>query len=206
MVDCSVEIAKVYPFLAVTAGSPLFWTAAELYGYADDAVQSLCRDSGLVVAPDEIATYLAANAEVALPANTLRVVEVVEVTNALAARSLPIRTLRDMDALSDTWREDTGTPSAVVLDGAGPGMIRLYPIPDAPGTLELVVIKTLPTVAAGSPQANLPAALSPLLGLSMLGGARAKDGKTQLPEISNVCGQLIQAMTQAAIQYWRPGI
>lgn len=201
MVNAADQIANVWPFLAVTAGQPLFWTAEELYTYVDRAVQALCLKTGLIVLPEESVVYFSAQETVSLPSRTIRVIAA---ANLISNLQLALRTTSEMNALSESWRSDTGEPQALVVDAAGMLEVRVWPTPSTPGATEVAVIVGAETVSALAPNIEIPDALRPLIRLSALAGAREKEGKAALPEVAKICRQIAQMIEETAAYYWRP--
>jgi hypothetical protein len=200
-IDVSALLAnEVIPALnAATAADLVFWTAAELYQFADDAVKEAARRSLIFVSVAPLALAIGAG-DTALPAGTVAVL-------AAAFANLPLRaaTVAEIEALDDNWEQTTGPP-AKWLEDAGITVVRTYPAPSVAGTLS-VVLQGFPSapISAGNTAIEAPAPFAGYLLQAMLGRARGKQSDAMMPEIADHCAQREGIYRQIFTQYWGAG-
>lgn len=141
-----------------TNADAYYWQDDELILYINEAVREACRRSTLLI--DDTTTAVC---QIALVANTstydispliLRILDA-----RLTGSALPLNKtyyLELNEKLYD-WRSATGTPTHYMTDEMAQGHIRLYPTPDATGTLNLKVVRLpLTTLSDYSSSPEIP--------------------------------------------------
>lgn len=125
--------------------TPYLWSDASLIEYAEDAENEACRRASLLRDATTTAicriTLAAGTASYDIDPRVLRVRRARLVGNA------PLRpmTTAELDECRSGWEDESGEPVAYVADWET-GALRLYPTPNAVGTVELQVVR-LPLVA-----------------------------------------------------------
>jgi hypothetical protein len=197
--DISVVLGELAPLLnaASTADSDfLFWTAAELYQFCDDAIKEAARKAELFVTTSSI-RFTAAQAT--KPLNAIAVI-------AAAWNNSPLReaNVSEVEALDDAWETTPGTPSKWLQD-VGLGVIRTYPTTQVAGTLSMIA-QTFPAdISTAQTMVEAPAPFAGYLLEAMLGRAREKQSDAMMPEVAEHANQRLTMYQQIFEQYWGAG-
>ena len=198
-VDPVNVIAEVLPALnTATMADLVFWTEAELYQFADEAVQRAAREAivfafiaNQLVSPGATSLRLPTGSSTALWASW-------------SGTSMREASVGELEALDDDWQNTTGMPKRWTVD-LGTGTLRLYPFPSANGVLTMILQGCPPTVALGA--ATLPAVL-PFGGYllqAILGAARGKISDAIMPEIATHAEQRAALYLDVFKRYWGAG-
>lgn len=192
MIDFSALQTALYPLL--NAGSSIdliWWTAAELATYLSEAAKRLSATGAFV--EESPVGVTAGGASYSLPATLLSVI-------AVYLDDAPVRAanVRELEAYSETWTEDSGAVNRWLLDVAGPGTMTLWPRPESDGALAVVHHAWIP--ASGT--TRYPAVLGTAMRLTALASARAKAGDGQAQDIAAASAERARVIYEAARAYW----
>lgn len=201
--DLTSTISAVWPRLNSTAeADSVFWTATELWGYVDDEVKRLARETEAFV---ETATVglVAGQTEYSLPARHVATVEVH--SDGLTLQPIASRGLFAGDR---RWKSATGDElDRFSADVVGGGTVALYPTPTATavaadGFLRFVEAENPATVSAGSPSITAPEALRDLFAFTVLARARAKETPGAMPDVAEWCEAQAAMLRGVAVEVW----
>lgn len=194
VINASVLVQDLWPPLnAISAADAVFWTEGEMYQWFNEAGRRLSGRVGVYVVHDTSLSSLSTVRVYALPAAHNGTIQA-----DLAGLVLKPRTVQEEEALDAAWLTTSGAPVAFLQDDAG-GVteISLAPAPDvasAGQTIGLLMRSSLADVSAVGGFLIASPALSEYFTFYVLGEARAKEGRAQMPEISAwfraLCGQL----------------
>lgn len=124
------------------------WTRDEVIAALNTRLRQLFRDTHLVVTRVEQAVVASTN-PVTLPADWIATLHVVWRTAGSVRHPLTPCDAFEADLMLPTWESTTATP-IVYLDGdQGTLTLRLAPVPDADGTLEILYV-ALPALVNGN--------------------------------------------------------
>lgn len=171
------------------------WTRAEVLDAIDSSVQSLLRETHLVVTRVEQAVTAASLGIVTLPADWLATAWLVWRTAGGARTPLGSADTFEADLGEPTWEDTPGVPYAFAdLDAAaqpvsGTLRLRLLPRPAADGTLEILYI-VRPAVLTGAGAAvPIPDEFLSGVKYGALGWLLRKVGRLNDPERALYCEQ-----------------
>ena len=197
-VNASVLVQNIWPPLnAVSAADAVFWSEAEIFEWFNEAGRKLAGSGGAFVQRDTSLSSSSGIATYVLPAAHQATIQA-----DLAGLVLRPRNVQELEALDEAWPITSGAPVAFLLDDAG-GVtaITLSPLPDTltgTKTIGLVMRAAPSSVTAAMGFLVAPQAFSEYFTFYILGEARAKETRAQMPEISawfrQLCGQLEQAI------------
>lgn len=203
-INLASALGDIYP--ALNAAGPndlIFWTQDELYQYFDEAAQRLARVIGCFTVRDTSITGELNVGTYSLPAN-----QVATVQADLAGLVLRARTVRELEALDATWPATVGAPVAFAQDVQGTTEIVIYPAcnsESAGETIGLVLHVLPPTLTASTALIGTPICIREYFTFRALGGARGKQSKAEMPEVSAWFGQLGDWMEQIMQAQWGAG-
>lgn len=188
---------QVYALLGAAEAADLyFWTDAEITAWQNEGLARLARRVALFVDRGTVAVT-AGTATYALPTDHLSTLHV-----SLAAVRLRAANVAEVEALSSTWRADSGTPSRYLQDhGAGLASIRLYKKPVANATAYVIEHELPATVTADDPL-PAPEPLMDYLLFFALGEARRKESDAAMPEIAAHCDAMLDLYEGILKGYW----
>lgn len=199
-VDARDILTELYPQLAASGASDLvYWTEDELYRYVDDAGKRLARNVGCFVQRDTSLTAQVGVAEYADPERHLSTIHV-----SLADESLREATVQELEAESDAWALDSGSPDRW-LQLRGQNTLRLYRQPDAgaDGDAIAIIEHVFPAdVDAAAPELDVPLVLRDYFRFHAEAAARGKESKAAMPEVSQWLRQLTDMYENVARTYW----
>jgi hypothetical protein len=179
-IDVAALLTSLLPALnaaSISDADLTFWTATELYEWADEAGKWLARSCGAFVS----ANTLAAGGSVDLSASFIDTIFA-----AVDGTALREASVRELEALDAGWDSATGTAKRYTLTGVE--TMRLYPAP-ATGTLEVIEHQLPADITSGNPTLAAATALGGFLAISILGAARAKEGNASMPEVAAHCAE-----------------
>ena len=179
-------------------------TAAELFGFADEAAKRLSYEAGLFITYDNSVAVLAGTAQYALPASHVFTVAA-GLIYAAALQLLRITTVGELFALDAAWNATTGPPTRLSMDAGGPGTATLYPSPLGASTLGLVCQEFPGVVAVGSSTLPLPTVLQDMFSYFMLAGARRMESESRMEEMANHFDQRTKLYEQIMQAYFGRG-
>lgn len=204
-VNASVALGELLPTLQAESYEALvFWTEADLYGYADDAVKRLARMLGGFIERDAAGTVAAGTASYAVPSRHVETLHVSAGTRALRAANVP-----EIEARDDDWEDTEATLTDPLpthwLMVPGREYHRLYPEPytGASGAVAVILARYPATVTAAASIVRMPAALRVWLRLRVLEAAREKEGEGQMAEVAKWAGQVAGLLEQSAAELWQ---
>jgi hypothetical protein len=201
MIDVSALIAnEVCPSLnAAVAADLVFWTADELYQFADDAVKAAAGISLLFVSVAPLALAIGAG-PTNLPAGTVAIL-----AGAFAGSALTPANVDEMEALDDNWENTPGTPANWLLD-VGLLAVRVYPAPTVAGSLSLILQGFPATpLSVSNVSIEAPAGFAGYLVQEMIGRARAKQSDAMLPDVAHHLAERSNMYDTVFSQYWGAG-
>lgn len=197
-VNASTVVSDIWPPLnAASAADAVFWTETEMYEWFNEAARRLAGKCGAFVVRD---TSLVSS--VGIPSYTLPANHSATIQADLGGQVLRPRNVQELEALDASWPTTDGPPEAFLLDDAqGVFVLTLYPAPDVASSglpIGLAMRAIPPDVSAAGGFLAASRALRGYFTFYMLGEARAKEGRAQMPEISQwfrqLCGQYEQAI------------
>jgi hypothetical protein len=167
----STELHDQFRTDVVDTEEPQLWSDAEVYDYLDDAQKMFCRLTGGLGDASSALTvlsYVSTTDWVALSPLVLKVRDAYRTTDGL-----PVEAINYEDLPARGLRLDgrIGRPKYIIL-GLEANKVRLYPYPDAAGTLQLVVDR-LPLVKITDVDQNLEVADQHKTGLGLWMKSRA---------------------------------
>lgn len=197
--DLTTPLLNLLPSLYADAwGSLEHWTQAEIWAYADEAVQRLAREFPLQAEVDTSLATAAGTGEYALPAGHGGVIAV-----AAADRALRLATPAEMDAYHRDWKTEQLTPQWYVLDTVGTGVIRLALVPADIEALAITRYRLPATLSAAAPTITAPGILQDYVVFAVLESAWKKQGDAQQPEVAEFAGQVATLLVSAMRAIWR---
>lgn len=193
MIAFSSIVTELYPLLNAASEIDLvWWNTTELLAMMDE---SDALGAGIFAEYTEGSAIpiIVGSAAYTLPANCAAVVDV-----EVAGASLRRATMADLEARSDTWETDTGTPTHFILNEAGHRNIRFWPAPDAITTANLIY-HTWPDVNVGATH-RAPSVFGMFHKYAALSAARAKAGDGQAQDIAEAAQQRADVIKQVCVQ------
>jgi len=195
--DVSVPLSDLLPALHATSfGSLPFWTEAELYAYADEGLKRLARQAQAFPVTGSV-SVTAGTRVYTLPSRTVSVAGV-----AFNSAELKPAGAAHLEARSATWESDSGTPSHYTLDLVGLKQVALWPVPDAGGTLNVVVQEYPAPVTSSSPTVTAPGFVEDWIYFTALADARRKEGEGQMQDIAEFADAMAGLLLSAAQAYY----
>lgn len=140
------ELLEDFRDEADDATQPYLWNTDQIVRYANDAQMEACRRARLIIDMETPAicqiAVTAATPTYPLDARVI-FVRAAQWTETGSNRTIPLRgaLLADLEECWIDWERDTGTPTAYVRN-FGTNRLRLYPIPDKNGTIQLRVVRS----------------------------------------------------------------
>lgn len=196
-----VDVAEVLRSLLPSLGASdyldlVFWDQAQLYAYADEALERLARRTGLFVVRDSI-NITQGQAVYELPAGHVSTIRA-------SLSGLPLReaSIEELEALDRAWRVRTGTPRRITEGDGGLHRARLYPKPVSDGSLAVVFHRRPAAVQPESSQVEAPPVVADYIALSVLAEAFRRDGEASKPEVSAHLDQRLALMEEVFRAYW----
>ena len=209
-IDITQVIDEILPSLHATNRANLHhWTEAELLEYADDCLKRLSRIACVFVGRAASTLTVAAQATYLLPARHVSTLHVSHVTRPLRPANRMELEMKDAayqttaataDAPISHWYQDhlgllTGarfglTPVPAASDEAIPVIYEGYP----------VQINSGQTLVAGPPP------LKAYIAMWIIHRAYAKEGESEMPDVSAHCRARCELFEQMMIQYYGKGM
>jgi hypothetical protein len=190
--DCVLDALNAADLASLT-----FWDTTSLYNWADEAAMRASRLAALFVDRDTSVTLTPGTATYTNPDRHVALLHF-----ALAGLRLVPSTTRELMALSDSPDSDSGTPKRWVTDHKGHDLFRLWPTPNAGGTLAIVVARYPQAITSGAPTVTAPTVFGDYLALRIIAEARRKEGDGSLPEIADAFDQRAALYEQVFADYW----
>ena len=194
MIITADVLSELYPLLnASSADDLLFWTLPEIAVSGAKAAADLSRSGCYAsMVPHDVqagsATYAIIDADVT------RVLGV-----WLDGNQLRPLTVAEAEALSSTWRTETGTVTHYLLDGYGLRILALYKTPTAAGTLQLLLIRVPPYAAGAFPACD---SIRDYLKYSILAECRRREGDGEAPEVATAAQQRADLLMSVYLELW----
>jgi len=179
----------------------IFWTAAELYQWIDEAKARFARKHGAFVVYDQSLATAAADADYDLPAGHILTIQA-----DVAGKVLRARNVQEMEALDAAWPVATAAePKAFLQDTKGVTQITLAPAPSVPYA-SLAIGLAMAELPAAITQANAilaaPPALREYFTFYALAEARAKESQASMDEVAEWLRSIISLIDQVAEGLW----
>jgi hypothetical protein len=125
---------------------PYLFSDALVYGYIDDAQKQFCRDTNGIADSRSFKLKIVANTEwYKFSADILKLRDAI---NQATGLPMPIVAVEKMAEESMKFDGTVGTPRALI-SGLEENTLRVWPVPDAPMTVELRTFRLPATVEAG---------------------------------------------------------
>lgn len=173
------------------------WTRDEVLEAVNGGERTLLREAYLLVSRTEIAVLLGATS-VALPAAWLATLTCAWRTAANVRTPLFPADAFEVDTADPEWENETGTPIVYLDVDRETLTLRLSPIPDANGTLELLYV-AVPTPVNGNGRSfTVPDEFISAVKYDALGWLLSKVGRLQDSERSAYCRQRQELAVTAA--------
>jgi len=196
-IDVSAVIDRLLPDLNADVMADLaFWTETDLYKYADEGVQRIARACGVYV-DRTTATMVSGTAEYATPARHLSTLQIDINGSALRPASV-----RDLEALEDTWEASTGTPTRFVQDYQGTAKVRLWKKPTAGGTLAWIYQQLPPDVTKAADTLDGSGPMEDVITFSVIAAARSRECDGSMPEVAAHCEERLAQFEQIFTHLW----
>jgi hypothetical protein len=200
-VDLADVIAELIPQLgAGTEADLVFWTAAELYQFADEGAKKLARGAGVFIDRDTFTEIAAITPTYNLPARHISTIHA-----SIDTRALKETGVDELEARDNAWPAaiaDANGPQRF-LEDATVGSVLVYPMPAATAGHLAVIFNRFPeTVAAGNTTLSMPLAVRDWFRFYIEAAARAKESKGAMPEVAGWFTQLTGMYEQVARSYW----
>jgi hypothetical protein len=189
---------ELYPYLNSESAADLeHWTDAELLAWLNRGFERLCRKAAVKVERDTSIAVINGTSTYALPARHLGTIHVSLDGSAVRATSQA-----ELDARDSAWKTAEGEVTHYLQDhGAGLLSIRLYKEPQANGTLA-VIRSAIPAELAAGSDLTLPDILADYGFAYAIAEARKREGDAAMPEVADVCDQLLAAYEYVSREYW----
>lgn len=179
----------------------MFWSQDELYQYAEEALHDIGGRFILIAEFDNSAALVADQALYPLPVH-----HIVTVYASANGQALKSSTVKEMEALDGAWEDAaSGTVTRWIGDYLGLRFIRLYPAPDAGGTLELIYQRHPSDLTATAPKIAVPVPVGDYLAVKALEKARARQSDGQMIDAAQAFGTLGAIYERAMEAYWGQG-
>lgn len=193
----------VYLALNAADASELeFWSQAELYTYASDALLELAKRYLLLVERDADSVALVAD-QVLHPVPARHVATIHLSANLTSLRPAAVR---EIEALDQNWEAAaSGTPARWAGDAFGTDYVALYPPASAGGTLEWIYQQYSAELTISAPTVRIPAVLGDYLALVMIRRARDDQFDAAMTDVAQFCNQLTGLYRQVIESYWGLG-
>lgn len=176
----------------------LYWTETELYHYAEQALHDIGGRFLLCVEFDGTTALVADQAFYPVPEH-----HIATIYASANGTFLKPSTVLEMESLDDGWEDaSSAPPQRWVGDTLGLAVIRAYPPPDAPGTLELIYHQHPPDLTPTAPSVLMPAPIADYLAVRALQDARERQSDGQMADAAAGFGILAQIYEQAIAGYW----
>lgn len=197
--NLTATIAACWPLLNATSETDaVFWTAAELWQFADEEAKRLARGGTVFVETASQSTVIGGGSY-SLPPRHMATIEAVAGTQALRAGSVEELAARDRD-----WATRTGAqPSHYAQDSNGLDLITLYPAPLSVMALAILHVQHPSEVAVGSPSVTAPEVLRDEFFFATLAGARGKETPGAMPDVAKWCGGVAALYREVVSGLWR---
>ena len=198
-----MDFSTLIPWICTSLNAPSVaelgeWSEAELYAYAEEALQNLAGRVLLLAAYDD-STAIVANQ----PLYELAAAHIATVFAAVDGVALKPATVAEVEALDDNWEEAaSAAPTRWVGNALGQKFIRLYPPPASGTALQLIFQQQPPAVTAASPVVLMPAPLGDYMAHKALKHARARQGDGQMTDAAAAFDGLAAAYEAAARGLW----
>ena len=179
-------------------------TEADVYTWADEAVEELARNAMLFVVRDDTLTITAADATFAVPARWISAIHVSQDNDEPNAdwRALIPASVPELEARDTTWETAAGTPTHFALDQLGLAEIRVHKIPAANTSAAVVYVEYPSTIAKATPTLTAPKTLGVYLFYRMLAIARGKQSDEPMPEVAAHARGMSELLGQVFQEYW----
>jgi hypothetical protein len=200
MADVLAEACDALNAAALTDADLTFWTVDQLYEFADEAAERMARTAAVFVARDSGNTLATANAVYPAPERHVAVIRLTVAGVALIPSSS-----RELEALSDDWTNDAGTPARWIADWQGHDQVRVHPTPAAADdgkTLEILLAHYPAAITADSPTVAAPRVFGDYLAARVVAEARRREGDGGLPEVADALDREADLYEQIARSYW----
>lgn len=186
---------------AADLASLIFWTEAELYQYAEEALHDIGGRFLLIAEFDDSSALIAEQALYPLPFH-----HIATIFASANGQALKSSTVKEMEALDGNWEDAMSGPvTRWVADFLGLQFIRVYPPPDGAGTLELIFQSHPPNLTPSAPVIGIPAPIGDYLAVKAMEKARARQSDAQMLDASQSFGTLGAVYERAMEAYWGQG-
>lgn len=197
----NIDVTQAWPMLnAANESDAVWWTAAELYRFADEAVKRLARTTGALVTRDytTLAT-VASQGAYAIPARHVSTIHLSVDSSAM----LPA-THEELEVLDDAWTAAAaGTPTRFAQDRDTAETLNLYPQPASGGKVIAMVMHQFPVAVDGSHlNISVPECFKLHSLAAMVAGARGREGKGAMPEVAGWLSGIVGLMESTARVYY----
>jgi len=195
-IDLGGTIRAAFPALGGRSEAQIvFWTEAELYGFANEAAKRLAK-SGLWAKRVPI-SFSVSQSQAALPPDVISLIHATWESTAI----LPMSEL-ELSALDEGWSTRVANPNPTHYLREEFGFLTVFPLPTQLGNVNVVYFYSPGETSAVSPFLQMPGCLEPYISLGIIEAARRMESDGAMPEVSAACGQLMGLLYQAAEGYW----
>jgi hypothetical protein len=172
------------------------WSESDLYGYLNRSLAQGCADIAFLASYASVAVT-AGDLTATLPGSPIALIQA-----SWDHAVLGVRTSLEMDAFDADWRNAIGgTPDTLVVDQQGYNIVRLYPYPDANGTLRVWTRQAPSTLSSGGSQVISQIA-DWLVELEIVAEANRRGGKYNMPETAEAAQSTANVLKAAARLYY----
>lgn len=186
-------------------------TPADLYQFADEAVQRLAYTCGLFKVFDSSVSVTSSIASVTMPAGHIFTVFAYILYNPSFAQILRLTNVEQLFALDASWTAQTGWPTRLSFDAGFPGtgglgIATLYPAASQAGSLCQVMQQAPAPVAAGSSVLPISPILTDYFTYAVLATTLGKESDHSKSEVAAHCQERMGLYQKVLQQYFGPGM
>jgi hypothetical protein len=178
----------------------VFWDQAELYAFADEAVERLARRTGGFVERDASTAIVASTAAYNAPTRHLSTIHL-----SIDNKALKEAGVHEIEALNDDWMSaEDDDPDHYIEDFEGTEQVRIYPTPGsgASGNLGFIFHRYSDDIVVGAATLSAPKVVGDCIGFSVLAEARDKESKGRMPEVAEWARGMAGLLEEAMREYW----